>query len=71
MPRVSYICLSNTQISPIYQSICTFATKGIGVSAEGQSRTDISCSSDMRHDHLGYRGKDISILANETLFNNQ
>ena len=50
------MCFSKFQISSIYQSIRMFEDKGIGSSAEDQSRTDISCSSDMRHDHLGYRG---------------
>ncbi len=52
----SYPGLANTQISPIYQSIRMIETEVISPSAEEVSRTLISCSSDMRHDHLGYLG---------------
>ncbi len=50
----SYPGLSNTKISPIYQSIRMFENDGVGPSAEGQSRTDIWGFSDLRRDHLGY-----------------
>ena len=53
----SYPGLSNTEISPLYQSIRIFESEGITHCAESQSRTDIWGFSDLRRDHLGYLGK--------------
>lgn len=46
--------LSNTEISPLYQSIRRFEHEGLGPGAESVSRTHIACSSDRCLDHLGY-----------------
>lgn len=51
-----YPGLSNTPISPIYQSIRRFESSSIGSCAESVSRTHIACSSDRCLDHLGYLG---------------
>ena len=52
----SYPGLSNTEISPLYQSIRRFENEGIRPCAEGVSRTRIWGFSDLRRDHLGYLG---------------
>lgn len=56
----SYPGLSNSQISPIYQSIRMFDTEVISSGAEEVSRTLIACSSDRCLDHLGYLGDRIN-----------
>ncbi len=50
----SYPGLSNSQLSPYFQAILDIEQGSGSFSAEGQSRTDIACSSDRCLDHLGY-----------------
>lgn len=52
----SYPGLSNTKISPLYQSIRMFEPERLAPGAETQSRTEMACSSDTCLDHLGYLG---------------
>ncbi len=46
----------NSEISPIYQSIRCFEKESIILGASAQNRTEITCSSDKRLDHVGNRG---------------
>ena len=62
----SYPGFSNTEISPIYQSICQFEENGLGLGAANMSRTRIRRSSGARLDHLGYCGN-----CNESSFTRQ